>query len=89
VAAIALLANVGYLWTRKREQFLKRAEPTEQLIALARRTPGPIWVRCFPRNRYIAETAVQLGAGRPPSTLVWSEAEAVRLQAAEFCYRER
>jgi hypothetical protein len=88
-AAVALLANVGYLWTRKRTQFLERAEPTEQLIALARRTAGPIWIRCFPRNSYIAQTAVQLGAGRPPSILVWSEAEAVRLHATEFCYRER
>ena len=88
-AAVALLANVGYLWTRKRSQFLERAEPTEQLIALARRTTGPIWVRCFPRNNYIAQTAVQLGAGRSPSILVWSEAEAARLGATEFCYRER
>jgi hypothetical protein len=88
-AAVALLANAGYLWTRKRAQFLERAEPTEQLIALARRTTGPIWVRCFPRNRYIAQTAVQLSAGRPPSILVWSEAEAARLGATEFCYRER
>ena len=88
-AAVALLANVGYLWTRKRAQFLERAAPTEQLIALARRTTGPIWVRCFPRNAYIAQTAVQLGAGRPPSILVWSEAEAIRLGATEFCYRER
>jgi len=88
-AAVVLLVNVGYLWTRKREQFLKRAEPTEQLIALARRTPGPIWIRCFPRNSYIAQTAVQLGAGRPPSILVWSETEAVRLGATQFCYRER
>jgi hypothetical protein len=88
-AAIMLLANVGYLWTRKRVQFLERAEPTEQLIALARHTTGPIWVRCFPRNSYIAQTAVQLGAGRPPSILVWSEAEAVRQGAVEFCFRER
>ena len=88
-AAVTLLANVGYLWTRKRAQFLERAEPTEQLIALARRATGPIWVRCFPRSAYIAQTAVQLGAGRPPSILVWSEAEAIRRGASEFCYRGR
>jgi phosphatidylserine synthase len=89
VAVVALVANVGFLWTRKRAQFLKRAEPTERLIALARVAKGPIWVRCFPRNGYIAETAVQLGAGRPPSILVWKEEEAVRLNATEFCYKER
>jgi hypothetical protein len=88
VAAVILLHNVGYLWTKKRTQFLERAEPTNQLIALARSTSGPIWVRCFPRNGFIAEEAVHLGAGFPPSNLVWSEAEAVRRHAsATFCYQ--
>lgn len=88
VAAAVVLHNVGYLWTRKRAQFLERAAPTEQLIAVARRTPGPIWVRCFPRNRFIAEEAAHLGAGYAPSDLVWDEAEAKRRQvAAVFCYR--
>ena len=89
VAAVALLHNVGYLWTRKRTQFLERAAPTEQLIALARRTPGPIWVRCFPRNHLIAEEAAHLGAGHPPADLIWDEAEAARRQVtAVFCYQE-
>jgi hypothetical protein len=89
VAALVLLHNVGYLWTKKRSQFLARAAPTEQLIALARRTPGPIWVRCFPRNSFIAEGAVHLAAGYPPENLVWNEKDAQRLQAtAVFCYQE-
>jgi hypothetical protein len=88
VAAIMLLTNVGYLWTKKRAQFLARAEPTEQLIKLARETDGPIWVRCFPRVDYIAQEAVHMAAGRSPSSLIWSEAEAERRKpAAEFCYQ--
>jgi hypothetical protein len=90
LALAALIANVGYLWTRKRAQFLARAEPTEQLIRLARKTDGPIWIRCFPRVPLVAEEAVDMGAGRPPSILIWSEAEAERRKpAAEFCYPER
>jgi hypothetical protein len=90
VAAVAMVvSNAGYLWTKKRAQFLERAEPTEQLIRLARQTAGPIWVRCFPRNRYIAEEAVHVGAGRSPGMLVWSQAEAIeRGAAAAFCYAE-
>lgn len=89
-AAVAMVvSNVGYLWTKKRAQFLERAEPTEQLIRLARRTPGPIWVQCFPRNRYIAEEAVRVGAGRSPAILVWSQAEAAERKAtAAFCSHE-
>ena len=87
VLVVALLHNAGYLWIRKRAQFLQRAEPTEQLIRLARQTDGPIRVQCFPRVRLIADEAVHLGAGRPASTLLWSEAEArEHPPAATFCY---
>ena len=88
IAALALIANVGYLWTRKRSQFLERAAPTEALIAMARRTAGPIWIRCFPRNRFIAQEAAHLGAGVAPSRLVWDEAEAAARHATPFCYIE-
>jgi hypothetical protein len=84
VAIVAL--NIGYLWTKKRSQFLERAAPTEQLIRMARETPGPIWVKCFPRNRFIAEEAVHIGAGRSPDMLVWSEAEAAQRSAVTFCF---
>jgi len=90
ILVVMVLHNVGYLWTKKRSQFLRRAEPTEQLIKLARETNGPIWVRCFPRPSYIAKEAVHLGTGRPASDLIWSGAEAQqRKPAAEFCYEDR
>ena len=87
VAAIILVINVGYLWTKKRAQFVARARPTEQLIQLARQTQGPIWVQCFPRNSFIAQEAVRIAAGRPRETLVWSEQEARERDAkVTFCY---
>jgi hypothetical protein len=82
-AAAILLVNVGYLWTKKRTQFFQRAEPTEQLIRFARQTPGPIFVRCFPRNPFIAEEAVRIGADRPAGTVIWSPQQG----AATFCYQ--
>jgi len=82
--AAVLALNVGYLWTKKRAQFLERAAPTEELIAFARRTPGPIWVRNFLRVPWIAEEAVHLGAGHPASDVVWTEAEARARGATEF-----
>lgn len=86
-AIILLAANCGYLWTKKRAQFVARAAPTDQLIALARSTPRPIWVRCFPRVDWIAEEAVHMATGRPVSDLVWNEADARARGAQEFCYR--
>jgi hypothetical protein len=88
VMVALVLHNVGYLWIRKRAQFVERAEPTEQLIRLAKETAGPIWVQCFPTNQYIAQEAVHLAAGREPSDLIWSEAEARdRKPSATFCYK--
>ncbi len=87
---LILLHNLDVLWIRKRAQFLARSAPTEQLLAVARRTPGPIWVRCFPRNDYIAREALHLGAGRDPSLDIFTEAQARERQpAAVFCYQSK
>ena len=87
VVALAMAQNIGFLWIKKRAQFLERAAPTDQLIALARRTQGPIWVRCFPRTAYIATEAVRLATGYPVSDLIWNQEDAAqRRPAAVFCY---
>src|SRR5262249_57692337 len=62
IAVVILAHNLGILWIRKRAQFLERAAPTEQLIALPPTTPRPIWVQCFPRTDWIAKEAVHLAA---------------------------
>jgi multisubunit Na+/H+ antiporter MnhB subunit len=83
--ALMLLHNTVYLWTKKRAQFVERAAPTDQLIRFARRTPGAIWVQCFPLPPIDAEEAVRLAAGRSPSDLVWSAGAARERSAAAFC----
>jgi hypothetical protein len=88
VMAAMLLHNVVYLWTRKQGQFVARAEPTEQLIGFARRTPGAIWVECFPLPGIVAEEALRLATGRPPSDLVWTAGTAAERGAKAFCYAE-
>ena len=88
LVAILLIHNIGYLWIKKRAQFIDRAAPTQQLIALSRRTKGPIYVACFPRSREVAEQAVFLETGRPPAGLIWDPANASQA-AATFCYVAR
>jgi hypothetical protein len=90
VAALMVLLfvhNLGYLWTKKRHQFLERAQPTEQLIRLARSVSTPIWILCFPRPSYIAQEAVHVGAGRSAEDVVWTAEEATRRAATSFCYQ--
>ena len=93
VAVCVLMAaeNVIYLWTKKRSQFLERAAPTEQLLAMVRESHGPVYVRCFPRARLVADSSVQLMLGSQPSDyLLWTEDEArAHPGAATFCYPQR
>jgi hypothetical protein len=84
--ALMLLHNTVYLWTKKHAQFVERAAPTDQLIGFARRTPGAIWVQCFPLPAIDAEEAVRLATGRSPADLVWSAGAARERSAAAFCY---
>lgn len=88
--ALALVHNTVYLWTKKRNQFRERAAPTDQLIALARSTPAPIFVECFPWPSFVAGEAVRLAAGRPPETLLWDRTSLqLHPDAVRYCYQER
>ena len=80
-----LLHNIGYLWTKKRTQFLDRAGPTEQLIALSRQTKGPIYMKCFPRPAGRRRTSGVPGYRPAIDQLIWDPAEADRA-VATFCY---
>lgn len=71
LAVVILVHNCAYLWTRKYNQMLIRAAPTEELVALARRTKGPIYVRNCPCSREVAILAVVVGANRPPTSVIW------------------
>ncbi len=82
VLALVVALNVGYLWIRKRPQFLERAAPTESLIAAARKAPGPVYVRCFPLAPITAEAAARLGAGK---RVVWTREPG----ATDYCFERR
>ena len=89
VLAIILIHNVGYLWYKKRPQFLERADPTEQLVKTVKQTDGPIYVECFPRDKIHAESAVELRLTRSTDTLIWTADEAARHPGiTTFCYDE-
>jgi hypothetical protein len=88
VIAVVLVTNIGYLWTKKRRQFLDRAAPTEALIAIASKTNGPIYMRCYPAPPIVYEAAVRVRTGKPESILLWDAPKASR-PAAEFCWGKR
>jgi len=72
VLLIAVIAHhTGYIWVKKRPQFLERAAATEDLLKVARGTAGPIYVTCFPYGREVAEKAIEITLFQPASRLVW------------------
>jgi hypothetical protein len=91
VCAVILAHNIGYIWTKKRIQFLERAAPTEQLLAFAKSTSGPIFIQCFPRGPLVVRSSIDLmipnGSSRE---LLWTAEEAARHPGvATFCYSPR
>jgi hypothetical protein len=93
VAAVLLamaLHNLVYLWTLKYVQFRERGAATERLAALARQTQGPIFIQCFPLSKLHAEATIELAAGKPADTLLWTEEEArARTPAATLCAKRK
>ena len=79
--------------TKKRSQFLERAAPTEQLLAMVRATRGHGVCAMFspPPDRGRRSRSVQLMLGVQPSdSLLWTEDEArAHPGAVTFCYPQR
>jgi hypothetical protein len=97
LAALIVLHNCIYLWTKKRGEFMGRGASTQSLVEFVRRTDGPVRIPCspstgwkgcdcFPYSPLVAESAVELEAGKPSSVLVWSEE--AQPAATTFCWRQ-
>jgi hypothetical protein len=64
LAAVIVIHNCGYIWTRKHRQFTERARPTVRLIEYGRTVGGPVPVRCFPYAMVLAELALDIELGK-------------------------
>ncbi len=65
IAAVIVLHNAGYVWTKKQAQYRQRAEPIQAVIRAARSTNGPVYLRDFPYPFPAAVAAVVIEAGKP------------------------
>lgn len=75
VLLVALLThNTAYVLVKKRVQFLERAAATEDLLRVAGRTDGLIYITCFPYARDVAEKTIEIGLAQSPPRLVWDTA---------------
>jgi len=67
-AILIVLANTAYLWTRKHQQYVERARPTEEIRRKLAAGDGPVRVCGFPYSPGIAESVVVL-SGSPRDRL--------------------
>jgi hypothetical protein len=73
LAVLCVAHHTGYIWIKKRAQFLERAASTEQLVQLAGETEGLIYVTCFPYGHEVAEQALLIRLKQSPSRLVFTK----------------
>ena len=69
LAGLLVVQQCSDQWTKKQAQFEARAWPTEELRRLSAKTGGPVYVKCFPYDRTVAELALRIGlpdAGETP-----------------------
>jgi hypothetical protein len=71
LAAVIVIQNYAYLWTRKQEQYRVRAEPTEHLMQFTRRKPRELRIECFPYGYWVARSAIEIGAGTAWHDRMW------------------
>jgi len=84
---VVLATNIGYIWTKKRQQFIDRAAPVEALVTLAQKTSGPIYMRSYPDPQMVYESAMRMRF-RKPVLLIWDAAGRSQA-AAEFRWPPR
>ena len=87
-AALVLVCDCGYVWTRKHNQFMERAQPTEALLRYVRGVAGPVHLHCFPYGLSIALVAVEVAGGRSAPVMVTDEAPGVDTPNV-FCLGDR
>jgi hypothetical protein len=85
LAAIVVLHNCAYLWTKKQDQYIERAEATERLVKLGKAHKGPIYLKCFPYPPVLAVLVLEQETGRSADQVILDAARKTA-DTAEFCY---
>jgi len=64
-AAVLVVAQVSYLWTKKHQQYAERAAPTQRLLEFARDYPREtLHLGCFAYGPEVAEAALEIELGK-------------------------
>ncbi|MBL8178410.1 MAG: hypothetical protein JNK48_27295 [Bryobacterales bacterium] len=89
VAAVALAAvlthNLGYLWTKKYDQYQRRVEPTERFLRYAASNKGPVRITCAPYGYEVFRQAAAIRLGWSPEQVLGPNETPPAGEPAEYC----
>jgi hypothetical protein len=76
LVCLMVVHNCGYLWTRKHQQYLERAAPTEQLLEHMRSQrgyTGKFWIVGFPYDKHVLKSAVEVATEMDPARMIFAD----------------
>lgn len=86
VVVSALLAhNLGYLWTKKYDQYQRRVEPTERFLRYAEINQGPVRITCAPYGYEVFRQAATIRLGWPPQQVLGPHESLPAGKPADYC----
>lgn len=79
-----LAQNIGWMWTRKAEQYSRRAASTERFLTFARESAAPVRITCAPYGIDVYRSAARVILGRGGDQVL-GVGERPEVQARSFC----
>jgi hypothetical protein len=83
--AIVFTGNLGYLWTRKYDQYQRRVEPTEHFLRFAGTQSGPVRIRCAPYGPDVYRQAAAIRLGWPPERVLGPTDASPEREPSNYC----
>lgn len=79
-----LAQNIGWMWTRKADQYSRRAASTERFLTFARESAAPVRITCAPYGIDVYRSAARLILRRGGDQVLGA-AERPEVEARSFC----
>ena len=83
--AAVLIHNLGYLWTKKFDQYQRRVEPTEHFLRYAETRSGPVRITCAPYGVDVYRQAAAIRLGWPPQQVLGPEDISPAGEPSNYC----
>ncbi|MCX6611082.1 MAG: hypothetical protein NTW74_09570, partial [Acidobacteria bacterium] len=85
LAAVICGQSLYYLWTKKLDQYVRRAEPTEKFLRFVQAGEGPIQIHCAPYGYEAFRYAAVIRLGMPMDYVVGPDEDLKNVETRPYC----